>query len=121
MSGSTSHDWRRRDFLTRSALAVGAAGLLGATPRLAAAEPPPETTRLRVHHSMSLCQAPQYVAEDLLRGEGFTNIQYVSYGPDRFYQTLGSGEVDVGGDFAPELVLHVDRGTAIVVLSGLHV
>ena len=32
----------------------------------------------------SMCQAPQYVAEDLLRGEGFTDVQYITRGrPDR--------------------------------------
>ena len=29
----------------------------------------------------SLCLAPQYVAEDLLRAEGFTDVQYVPHGP----------------------------------------
>jgi NitT/TauT family transport system substrate-binding protein len=123
MSMWKAEDWRRRDFLTRSTLA-GVAGLLGVTPEYVAAEPPPETRRLRVHHSLSLCQAPQYVAEDLLRGEGFTEVQYVPYGPNGpkgFYQTLGSGEADIGGDFAPQLIIQLDRGTPIVVLGGIHV
>src|SRR5262245_53902154 len=106
----------RRDFLRRVTLA-GTAGLVGLRPPLVAAEPPPETTRLRVHHS--LCLAPQYVAEDLLRDEGFTEVQYVAYGPKGFYQTLGSGEADIGGDFAPQLVIQLDKGTAIVVLGGI--
>ena len=55
-------------------LAAVTAGLLGRASRPVAAEPPPETTRLRVHHSLSLCLAPQYVAEELLRGEGFTEM-----------------------------------------------
>ena len=45
--------------------------------RSAEAEPPPETTTLRIGHSPSLCAAPQFVAEDLLRGEGFTSVTYV--------------------------------------------
>ena len=110
----------RRAFLTRTTLATGAA-LLGVRPSRATAEPPPETTRLRVHHSLSLCQAPQYVAEDLLRGEGFTEVQYVPLGPKGFYETLGSGEADIGGDFAPQLIIQLDRGTPIVVLGGIHV
>src|SRR5262249_23598058 len=66
-------------------------------------EPPPETTRLRVHHSLSLCLAPQYVAEDLLRAEGFTDVQYVRpYGATAagVYQALESGEADIANDFA---------------------
>jgi NitT/TauT family transport system substrate-binding protein len=110
----------RRQFVGRLTLA-GTAGLLGMRPESVAAEPPPETTRLRVHHSLSLCQAPQYVAEDLLRGEGFTEIQYVPHGPKGFYQALGSGEADIGGDFAPQLIIQLDKGTPIVVLGGIHV
>ena len=31
-------------------------------------EPPPETTTLRLDQRASLCVAPQYIAQDLLRG-----------------------------------------------------
>jgi len=96
--------------LIRDLAVGGAAGLLGLRPESAAAEPPPETTRLRVHHSLSLCQAPQYVAEDLLRGEGFTEVQYVPHGPKGFYETLGSGEADIGGDFATSVVIQLTEG-----------
>ena len=49
--------WSRRQFLGGLTLA-GTAGLLSPCPVYVAAEPPPETTRLRVHHSYSLCLAP---------------------------------------------------------------
>src|SRR5919205_875116 len=39
-------------------------------------EPPPETTRLKLHHALGLCLAPQYVAEGLLRAEGFDEVTY---------------------------------------------
>src|SRR3977135_1095564 len=112
-------NWTRRSFAVGLAWA-GTAGPFGLRPDPAAAEPPPETTRLRVHHSVSLCLAPQYVAEDLLRGEGFTDVQYV-HGPKGLYQTLGSGEADISGDFAPQLIIQLDKGTPIVVLAGIHV
>ena len=118
MSGQYE-SWSRRGFLG-GLTSVGTAGLLGLQPEHAAAEPPLETTRLRVHHSLSLCLAPQYVAEDLLRGEGFTELAYVSHGPKGMYQKLGSGEADIGGDFAPELVIQLDKGTPVVVLGGIH-
>src|SRR5262245_62108842 len=109
----------RREFLASAALGGVA---LASEPRPAAAEPPPETTRLRVHHSLSLCLAPLYVAEDLLRGEGFTELQYVRpHGPPGFYQALGSGEADIGADFATQLIIQLDKGTPIVVLGGIHV
>jgi NitT/TauT family transport system substrate-binding protein len=110
----------RRHFLAGSmATAVVTAAVV--PPRPASSEAPLETTRLKVHHSISLCQAPQYVAEDLLRGEGFTDVQYVPHGPKGLYQTLGSGEADIAGDFAPQLIIQLDRGTPIVVLGGIHV
>ncbi|HEY1334406.1 MAG TPA: ABC transporter substrate-binding protein [Myxococcaceae bacterium] len=71
---------------------------------------------------MSLCLAPQYVAETLLRSEGFTDVQYVSpHGPAGLYQTLNSGEADIGNDFAPLVVIHLDRGDPLVALAGVHV
>src|SRR6266446_1290850 len=65
----------RRVFLARAA-AAGAASLLS-LPRIASAEPPPEITRIRFMHVPSICTAPQYVAEQLLRSEGFSLISYV--------------------------------------------
>jgi len=42
-----------------------------------AAEPPPETTTLRIVRTASTCAAPQYVASELLKSEGFTEVHYV--------------------------------------------
>jgi NitT/TauT family transport system substrate-binding protein len=101
----------RRGFLGGLTFA-GTAGLLGTLPRSAAAEPPPETTRLRVHHSLSLCLAPQYVAEELLRAEGFTEVNYVTHADSGgLYEGLASGAADIGNDFAPMLIMHVDAVT----------
>ena len=67
----------RRQFLTTLSLAA-AAGLAGA-PAALAADTPPETTTLRLAKlSPGICIAPQYVADALLRAEGFTDIQYVT-------------------------------------------
>ena len=46
--------WSRREFLGGLTLA-GAAGLLGLRPDPAAAEPPPETTTLRLPQGPSIC------------------------------------------------------------------
>jgi NitT/TauT family transport system substrate-binding protein len=67
---------KRREFLTRTSLG-GAATLLGVRPTPAGAEPPPETSRLRMVQIPSICQNPQYVAEEFLRSEGFADVQYV--------------------------------------------
>jgi NitT/TauT family transport system substrate-binding protein len=115
--------WNRREFLAGLALA-GTGDLLGLDLPQAVAEPPPETSRLRVHHSVSLCQAPQYVAEDLLRSEGFTEVEYVrprGPSPAGSYQALSAGEADIGNDFAPMAIIRLDRGDPLVVLAGVHV
>ncbi len=110
--------WSRRKFLTNLGLAGGAV-LLGSRSGLVAAEPPPETTKLRLaYHSRSLCHAPLYVAEDSLRGEGFTDVQYVK--TSAVEKSLASGEVDVVTHFCGPLIMQVDNGDPIVLLSGLH-
>ena len=58
----------RRGFVKDMALA-GVAGMLGFGREAFAAEPPPESTRLRIADSTALCFAPQFVAEELLRAE----------------------------------------------------
>ena len=65
----------RRDFLAALS-AAGAAGVLGARAALAE-EGPPEVTTIRLRRDPSICVAPWYIAEDLLRAEGFTDIRYV--------------------------------------------
>jgi len=63
----------RRRFLATTALAGTA--LLRTPAR--AAEGSPETTSVRITKVPGICLAPQYVAEELLRAEGFTQIQYI--------------------------------------------
>jgi NitT/TauT family transport system substrate-binding protein len=65
----------RRRFLTTLSLA-GAAGLMRA-PRALATEAALETTTVRITKEGAICGAPQYIAEELLHAEGFTDIRYV--------------------------------------------
>jgi NitT/TauT family transport system substrate-binding protein len=109
----------RRHFLTTLA-AAGAGGVLG-PPRAIAAEPPPEVTTIRINKSPSICVAPQHVAEEFLRAEGFADISYVPGPANLFQERLASGECDFGLDFAPKHVSAIDRGVAITVLAGVHV
>ncbi len=110
----------RREFLR----AAGALGLASALPALAA-EAPPETTRLRLHKPTSLCNAPLYVAEELLRAEGFTEIQYIGNQDTTTgvpgARAMGAGEFDIGMNFAAPLVMALDMGIPIVLLGGVHV
>jgi NitT/TauT family transport system substrate-binding protein len=65
----------RRGFMSGIA-AASTAGLLRAR-RAAAAEGTLETTSVRLEKDPGICRAPQYVAEALLRAEGFTDIRHV--------------------------------------------
>ena len=114
MSHST---WRRRDLLQ----AAAAAGLAGAASSLSAAELPPETSTLRVGQIPNNCYAPQYMAEEMLRGEGFTDVQYVKVaGSGPLYSALAKGEIDLSMAFSSGFVLQADAGAPIVMLAGIH-
>jgi NitT/TauT family transport system substrate-binding protein len=109
----------RRDFLACLS-AAGAAGLLGARGSLAD-EGPPETTTIRLSFTTSICFAPLDVAEQLLRAEGFTDVQYVkAAGGFSAPQMIGSGEVDFGASFAGTVVYQLDAGLPITAVGGLH-
>src|SRR5215471_21720803 len=88
----------RRRFL-RDVTLMGAAGLLDLQSRPSSAEAPLETTRIRISKIPTACLSPQYVAADLLRAEGFTDIAYVgdpaSVGGVQSAKALGEGHVDI--------------------------
>jgi NitT/TauT family transport system substrate-binding protein len=112
--------WTRQAFLRGSTLA-GTAALLGYRPKPAGAEPPPETTTIRLVQTPSMCQAPQYVAEDLLCGEGFTEVVYLKKeGPYDIAAALASGEADLNLHFSARLIVQLDQGGAITILAGVH-
>lgn len=121
MSRRRNEPWSRREFVSRLTLA-GTAGLIGAPAKADPAEPPPETTTIKLQRSSAVCFAPYYVAEDLLRGEGFTDVQYVKEELGAAFQRqLLSGEVDFSVWAVPTLVVMVDKGDAVVGVTGLHV
>jgi len=107
----------RRRFLTTLSLA-GAAGLIRA-PRALAAEGVLETTSVRLSKIPAICYAPLYVAEELLRAEGFTDIRYVPTGINT-PEGISRGEIDFGSNFAPVLIAALDRGMPITALGPVH-
>jgi NitT/TauT family transport system substrate-binding protein len=110
----------RRRFLTTLSLA-GAAGMLQG-PRLPAAEGSLETTTIRLAKNSGICIAPQYVAEELLRAEGFTDVRYVFTEPGLPQsEAIGHGEVDFSVNFAAPLIIPLDSGIPITVIAGVHV
>jgi NitT/TauT family transport system substrate-binding protein len=70
-------------------------------------------------HSLSICSAPQFVADELLRLEGFTDVQYVT-APKGAYMALAAGEADINSGLGAQLILRLDAGDPLVVLSGIH-
>ena len=109
----------RRDLL-RGIAATTAATTFG-RPRPAGAEPPPETTKLRLAQLSGICVAPQYVASELLKLEGFKDVQYVTIPDTNTYASFASGDVDLSMAFVAPFLLQVDAGLPVVLLAGVHV
>jgi NitT/TauT family transport system substrate-binding protein len=114
--------WSRRQFVGGLTLA-GMAGFFGARPERVAAEPPPETTTLKLVKIPAICVAPQYVAEELLRAEGFTDVQYVTMATGtENYKAMAAGELHFSTQaIGATVLLQLDPGAPVVVLAGVHV
>jgi NitT/TauT family transport system substrate-binding protein len=110
----------RRRFLA-TLTATSTAGLIGLR-QSKAQEGRPETTTVRLAKISGICIAPQYVAEDLLRAEGFTDIRYVATTPGiPAALSLARGEVDFTANFAPTFVIAIDAGERITIVGGEHI
>jgi NitT/TauT family transport system substrate-binding protein len=55
-----------------------------------------ETTTVRLPKTPAICIAPGYVAEELLRAEGFTDIRYVELSEATVFpiEAVARGEID---------------------------
>jgi NitT/TauT family transport system substrate-binding protein len=121
MKNDQTSRWNRREFLSAITCA-GVAALLGTAAESVAAEPPPETKRIRIPQIPSACRSPEWVAEELLRAEGFTDVQYIPVqGTQGVEQALASGEADIGGHFAAPVILRLEAGDPVVMLGGEHI
>lgn len=111
----------RRRFLAGAAMA-GAAGIVG-LPQPLHAEPPLETTTVRLPHWVggSYCWAGAYIAGELMRADGFTDVRYVR-GDKSVDQSewIARGETDFSVNFSPKQIASIDAGVPIKVLTGLH-
>ena len=104
-----------RDFLTTLS-AAGAAGVFGTRVSLAD-ESPPEVTTLRLSTYPNICLAPGFVADELLRAEGFTDVRRT---PDTPLDAVARREIDFEFDTAAWVVAHLDAGQPVTALSGVH-
>ena len=117
-----AYRYTRRRVLTGLSFA-GVAPLV-AVPRALAADPPPETTSVRIPRFVGApvtCLAPLYVAEEFLRAEGFTDLRYIDVPGSVYLEAVGHGTVDFAQDFAVSALRRIDAGDPTTLLAGLHV
>src|SRR5262249_45653039 len=88
--------------------------------RAAALEPPPETTIGRLEKLPVICFAAQYVCDEMLRAEGFTDIRYVETTPQAISEDLGHGRSDFAANLVPSHIAAIDAGAAITIVGGVH-
>jgi NitT/TauT family transport system substrate-binding protein len=120
MSAQQAEGWTRRRFLGGLTL-TGTAGLLSLHPRPVAAEPPPETTRIRLIQFASTCQAPLYLSDALLRTEGFSDVQWVRSDIGTVSKLLAAGNVDLGMNFVGPNIIGIEAGDPAIILAGGHI
>ena len=111
----------RRAFLRTAALG-GATAIVAVRPAAVVAQPPLETSRIRLSQAIAICTAPQLVAGELLKSEGFADVQYqdISRATTGALPEVASGAADIGITFSGPTIIQIDRGDAVVVLSGVH-
>jgi NitT/TauT family transport system substrate-binding protein len=120
MNSSIFDELNRREFIKRMAL-TGAAAYVGFGYEKAAADPPPETTRIRFFEYKPACWIPQHLAEDLLHKEGFTDVQYIKGEKiQRSEELLQGGELDIRLGNAAWQTKEIKSGDNSVFIAGLH-
>ena len=107
----------RRTFLGGIA-AASAAGLIP-VPRAEAAEGRLETTTVRLQKP-ALCVSSLYIADELLRAEGFTDIRYIDP-PEPGAIGPVHGEIDFSPGYASQCVRAIDAGEPLTLLAGVMV
>jgi NitT/TauT family transport system substrate-binding protein len=110
----------RRGFLT-GLTATGAVGFIS-SPSPASAEPPPETKTVRLPSFYpASCDGAVYIAQELLRAEGFDDVRLVQgdYSVDTSVW-LAHGEIDFDWNYPATYIGSINAGVPLTVLTGLH-
>jgi NitT/TauT family transport system substrate-binding protein len=113
--------WKSRSFVK----AAGAIALAGTWPALRAAEPAPETRRIRLLSFPSFdvaCLSPMWIAaEDLLRAEGFDEVSFVPVtATSTDIGKVASGEADLTQTDIFAILPALDEGKPVRALGGIH-
>ena len=74
--------------------------------------------RVRIVKQVGSCIAPQYVAEELLRTEGFTDVHFVQGQPTAKW--VGLGKADFSLSMAPTILFQHEAGLPVMALAGVH-
>jgi NitT/TauT family transport system substrate-binding protein len=114
----------RRNFVGAVSLAsaAGAAGLVSSSFADAPEERPEiETLRLATQPP-AICIAPEYIADELLRAEGFTRIDYIASTTGApVAKAVAEGSIDFCLNYAAPNIVAIEAGKPIVNLAGIHV
>ena len=98
----------RRDFVR----AASAAGALSLAPGVFAADRKIETTRIVIGEGGAICTSPSYVAEHLLKAEGFKEVE--------FLPAANRAKGDFAFAYGPTWLEWIDGGAPLVIVAGLH-
>jgi hypothetical protein len=102
--------------------------VVAAVPALAVGEPPSETRRIRLlRYSIDIaCISPMWIAEELLRAEGFEDISYLPISPTELSTPwpdvvrIGTGGTDITITDIFTILPALDAGHQAVALAGIH-
>jgi NitT/TauT family transport system substrate-binding protein len=108
----------RRIFLAHAS-ALGAAAMLGIN-RPARAEPPPEISMVRLARAPNICTAPMGLAGELLRLEGFTEVEYLNSPTELGPNLVAAGRADFTQWDVAAMIPMLDAGVPVLVLAGVH-
>jgi NitT/TauT family transport system substrate-binding protein len=79
-------------------------------------------TRLRIVYNPSICTVPQFVAEELLKAEGFTDVHHVPVDPALgLTKFIGRDHADLASSFAGSVIVGIDAQEPVLLLAGMHV
>ena len=121
MNSERDKSWSRRKFLSALTLA-GTANFLALRHESIAAEPPPETDKIRVIEPPEICSGTTLIAaQELLKGEGFTQLQVKKATGIDGVNAVARGEADFSITPVPSLVTRVDAGEPLMLLAGIHI
>lgn len=90
-------------------------------PAASIAQSSPDLNAIRLLQFSSTCQVPLYIAEEFLRREGFTAVEYVPSEQGVAAANLARGEVDIGMNFVGPNIVRLDAGDPIVIVAGGHI